>query len=130
MSFAYAGATLLFGGNWSFISAAGDDTNVAVFDADPGAPTATTGALGFANPMFGAPTIPATTTEEFVANWTTTSFTFTAPTDGEVTLVVNFGGAQAGQLLFDDFTLTAVPEPSSVMLLGLAGMSLICRRKK
>jgi len=40
------------------------------------------------------------------------------------------GATQKGDLMIDNVTVTAVPEPSSSALLGLAGLALIFRRRK
>lgn len=45
-------------------------------------------------------------------------------------LYLSFKNRNGGQFLMDDVTVTAVPEPSSVALLGLGGLALILRRRK
>ncbi|MFK7911041.1 MAG: PEP-CTERM sorting domain-containing protein [Akkermansiaceae bacterium] len=44
--------------------------------------------------------------------------------------VFNETSGSGNDVLFDNFTVTAVPEPSSAALLGLGGLALILRRRK
>lgn len=45
-------------------------------------------------------------------------------------ITTNNGGGAPADFYFDNFTLSAVPEPASLSLLGLGGLGLLARRRK
>lgn len=62
------------------------------------------------------------------ANVFNTSFTNLASVGQDVGLRLSSGGVASAS--FDNFQVTAVPEPSSTALLGLGGLSLLLRRRR
>jgi len=62
------------------------------------------------------------------------SYDFTAPesarTARAVYVIQSFGGRNDGSVGLDNFSLSAVPEPSSAILLGVAFLSLVGRRNR
>ncbi|MDP4623602.1 MAG: PEP-CTERM sorting domain-containing protein [Akkermansiaceae bacterium] len=62
---------------------------------------------------------------------TTATFTFTATeTSGVLTFTDNSSATALIDTGLDNITITAIPEPSSAALLGLASLALLARRRK
>ncbi len=70
---------------------------------------------------------PAADYEEF-------SLTAMVPAGADTARVVyaiqSFGGALNQQVFVDDTSLTTIPEPASIALFGIAGMTLLTRRRR
>jgi hypothetical protein len=48
----------------------------------------------------------------------------------KISVAETIGGANSTFHVFDNISVTSVPEPSSTALLGLGGLALILRRRK
>ena len=53
----------------------------------------------------------------------------TVVSDRYVAVALKLGGSPMGSLHFDNITVTAVPEPATLLLLGLGGVILRRRRQ-
>ncbi|HMS54280.1 MAG TPA: PEP-CTERM sorting domain-containing protein [Fimbriimonadaceae bacterium] len=65
-----------------------------------------------------------------VDNWISLSGSFVANSDATYLTVRNDPSVSASWVHVDNFNLQAVPEPSSLLALGLLGLGLLARRKR
>jgi hypothetical protein len=63
------------------------------------------------------------------SGWTLWSYSFTPDTSTTATLTFAQASGGANGLFLDNISVVAVPEPTSLALLGLGGLLLACRRK-
>ena len=64
------------------------------------------------------------------SSWTTESFTTTVAVGTEVLVWFDTGGSSSAAVLFDDFAVSAVPEPATMSLLGIGGLLALVRRRR